>query len=65
MVNPFKWVLLFYVRHSRRFKSCVYEMCEDGCRCPVCGFTAPEPWKICEHCFYPLPLIGGSKPGNT
>lgn len=62
--NPIYWLLDRYVKKSKRFKEAVYEKIEDDqgvvYRCPACKKISPEPWKICENCMYPLPIIGGS-----
>lgn len=66
MTNPLSWLLMQYVKRSRRFEGQLYEEFVDengtGYMCPVCKNIASEPWKICEKCFYPLPFVGGSKP---
>ena len=66
MKNPLSWLLMQYVKRSKRFEGILYVEYHDeagiGYQCPVCQNVATEPWKICEKCFYPLPLIGGSKP---
>lgn len=66
MWNPIRSLLSYYVNHSRRFKTQLWLDYEDeagkGYQCPVCHHVACEPWKICENCFYPLPIVGGSKP---
>lgn len=66
ILNPFYLLLSVYVRRSKRFREPCYGVTVDGeeqyyC-CPVCGWKSGEPWKICEKCMYPLPIIGGSKP---
>lgn len=64
--NPFFWLIDIYVKRSKKFDKPSYVLTVDGDQqyycCPVCGWKAGEPWKICEKCFYPLPIIGGSKP---
>ena len=68
MTNPLSWLLMQYVKRSHKFDRPLYEEYVDeagiGYRCPVCHHVAVEPWKICENCFYPLPIIGGSKPSK-
>lgn len=61
-------ILKFYVTHSKRFDACNYDIVGNddgtsGYRCRICGYVSSEPWKICESCFYPLPLVGGR--GNS
>lgn len=64
-MNPIRWLLTQYVKRSKRFEGQKWEYYEDengpGYKCPVCGNIANEPWKICENCFYPLPLFGNGK----
>lgn len=66
MWNPIRSMLTFYVNHSKRFRQPLWVDYEDesgkGYQCPACHNVAAEPWKICERCFYPLPIVGGSKP---
>ena len=65
MWNPIRSLLTFYVKHSKRFEKQLWEYYEDengpGYRCPMCGHIANEPWKICENCFYPLPIVGNDR----
>lgn len=67
MSNPLEWLLMQYVKRSKRFEGQLWEHYEDdvgvGYKCPACGNVATEPWKICENCFYPLPFIGRKKVG--
>lgn len=66
MKNPLQALLNWYVSRSSRFSRDKFEEYVDevgvAYRCPVCGNLHPERPLVCEKCFYPLPIVGGSKP---
>lgn len=54
-----------WIVKSKRFQ----DVCEpyadeagEGYRCRCCGYVDEKFFHICEKCFCPLPLVGGTKP---
>lgn len=66
MKNPIQALLNWYVMKSPRFSRDKFEEYTDevgtAYRCPVCSHLHLERPLVCEKCFYPMPIIGGSKP---
>lgn len=57
---------MYLKRRFKRFDGTTFDTITDGNGtvyvCPVCSTMHDHQVMICEHCYYPIPLIGGSKP---